>query len=278
MVTGRSARSSRLRRRSQRNPVGHERTQPRRHACPLDGLGAVEARHPALAAPAGVRHAPRRGVRTRQAPRDGLRDDHRPRHDRGRADDRRSPRHVHLRGADGLLQGRAAGRPRPLLRDHARRPRVAAGPQRRRRDLRRVSAREHEITAALAHPFFAVERAADARATAAASRSCSRSGRPATARARRSSTCRRSCTSRPTGEPRSVAPTTTPESISAARSRRPRARTRPTEFLAHIRAGRAARPRRPGQRREVDPRRDGARDPQRSAAATAPTRPTRARC
>ncbi len=112
------------------NPLDHERTQSRRHARPLDGLRALEARRPALVAPAGVRHAPRRGVRTGQAPRDGLRDDHRPRHDRGRADDRRSRRHVHLRGVDGLLQARAPGCPRPLLRDHPRRPRVAAGPQR----------------------------------------------------------------------------------------------------------------------------------------------------
>ena len=35
---------------------------------------------------------------------------------------------------------RAPGRARPLLRDHPRRPRVAASPQRRRRDLRRLPA------------------------------------------------------------------------------------------------------------------------------------------
>ena len=45
---------------------------------------------------------------------------------------------------------------------------------------------EHEITAALAHPFYAVDGAAHARATGAAWPSCSRSGRPATARAPRS--------------------------------------------------------------------------------------------
>ena len=42
-------------------------------------------------------------------------------------------RRVRLRGADRLVPRRAAGRARPLLRHHARRPRVAAGARRRRR-------------------------------------------------------------------------------------------------------------------------------------------------
>ena len=75
--------------------------------------------------------------------------------------------------------------------------------------------------------------------TAAGSRSCSRSGRPATARARMSSTSPPRSTPTPTAESASAAPTTTPASTSAARSRARRPRRRPGEFLAHVRAGRA---------------------------------------
>ena len=181
---------------------------------------------PALAAAPGVRHRPCRGLRARQAPRDGLRDDHRSRHDRRRAVARPPARHVHLRGADRFLQGRAAGRARALLRHHAGRSRVAAGPQRRRRGVRGVPARARHHRSARA-PLLRRRRAAHGAPPAAPGRSCSRSGRRATARAPRSSTCRRSSTSRPTGAPRSAAPTTTPESTSAARSpRRPRATPR----------------------------------------------------
>ena len=92
-----------------------------------------------------MRHAPRGGLRAGQASRDGLRDDHRPRHDRRRADDRPSARHLHLRGADGLVRRRASGGTRPVLRAHPRGPRVAPGPQRQRRELRGLSpgARDH---------------------------------------------------------------------------------------------------------------------------------------
>ena len=45
-------------------------------------------------------------------------------------------RRVRLRGADHLVQGRAPGGPRPLLRDHIRRPRVPPGARARSRDLR----------------------------------------------------------------------------------------------------------------------------------------------
>ena len=55
----------------------------------------------------------------------------------GVAGDRRPARRVRLRGADRALPRRAAGRARPLLRHHARRPRVAAGARRRRRGGRR---------------------------------------------------------------------------------------------------------------------------------------------
>ena len=58
---------------------------PGRPALPLDRLGGLQARRPARAGPAGVRHAARGGLRAGQAPRDGLRDHHRPRHDRRRA-------------------------------------------------------------------------------------------------------------------------------------------------------------------------------------------------
>ena len=89
-------------------------------ALSLDGLAARKARGPAGARPAGVRHAARGGLRAGQAARDGLRDDHRPRHDRRRAAARRPARRVRLRGADGLVPGRAAGRARALLRHHRR--------------------------------------------------------------------------------------------------------------------------------------------------------------
>ena len=58
------------------------------------------------------------------------------------------------------------------------------------------------------------------RVTGGAWPSCSRSGRRAMAHAPRNSIFRRLCTSRPTGEPPSEGPMTTPESTSAARSPR----------------------------------------------------------
>ena len=87
---------------------------------------------------------PRGGLRAGQAPRDGLRDDHRPRHDRGLPGAGRPPRLLRLRGADRPLRRRAPGGSRPLLRDHSRRPRVAAGTFRRCRGLRRIPARERD--------------------------------------------------------------------------------------------------------------------------------------
>ena len=89
-----------------------------------------------------MRHSAGGGLRARQAARHGLRDDHRPRHDRRRARDRRPAGRLHLRGADRGLQGRGPGRARPLPGHHARRPRLAPGSQRRRRGLRRVPARQ----------------------------------------------------------------------------------------------------------------------------------------
>ena len=124
-----------------RDPGHHE---PGRHALPLDRLGGRQAGRAARARPARVRHAAGGGLRARQAARDGLRHDHRPRHDRRRARDRRPPRRVRLRGADGVVPRRAAAGARALLRDHAGRPRVAPGAPRRRRGRRRLPARARD--------------------------------------------------------------------------------------------------------------------------------------
>ena len=58
--------------------------------------------------------------------------------------DRRPRRRLRLRGADGMVRGRAAGGARPLLRHRPRRPRVPAGARARPRDLRRVPARARD--------------------------------------------------------------------------------------------------------------------------------------
>ena len=114
---------------------------PGRHALPLDRLAGLQARRAASAWAAGVRDAARGGLRAGQAPGHGLRHDHRPRHDRRSPLDRRAPRRVRLRGAHRPLPRRAPGGPRPLLRDHRRGPRMAAGPFRRRRAVRRLPLR-----------------------------------------------------------------------------------------------------------------------------------------
>ena len=166
---------------------------------------------------------------------------------------------VHLRGADRRLRRRAPGGARPLLRHHARRPRVAPGPHRRRRDVRRVPPRARDRLRA-GPPVLRGRGAADARATGAAWRSCSRSGRPATARAQGAQPAggvyiethggtgdrrlRRSRRSRHRAHVHR----------DAARRRRPRSSS-PTA------GGRAERPRRTGQRRQVGARGDGAGHP-----------------
>ena len=220
---------------------------------------------------------PRGGLRARQAPRHGLRDDHRSRHDRRRARARRPPRHVHLRGADRLVQGRAAGRPRALLRHHARRPRLAAGARARRRG--------------------------------GAPSTCTRTRSPARSRTRSTPSRRRSPPRHrrrlaelfPIWETRNgsrAMELNMPAAIyiethggtGVGGSRRPRrrrhrphlhrdarARPRPRSSCAHPRAGEADRARRPRQRRQVGARRDGARHARGRARATAPP-PTRARC
>ena len=133
-------------------PLGHKRParavdsasydqQPCGPALPLDGVPGLQARRSARPRAPGVRDAAGGGLRPRQAARDGLRDDHRSRHDRWRPGDRRSPGRLRLRGADGPVPRRAAGRAHPLLRDHARRSRVAAGACVRRRGRGRLPAR-----------------------------------------------------------------------------------------------------------------------------------------
>ena len=185
---------------------------------------------------ARVRDAARGGLRAGQAAGHGLRDDHRPRHDRRRARDRRPPRRVRLGGADRALPRRAPGRARPLLRHHARGPRVAAGPQRRRGAVRRLHARARDRLRARP-PLLHRRRAADAPATAGAWPSCSASGRSATAPAPASSTGPPPPTSPRATASASAAATTTPASTSGAPTPKRRTRARPQEFLAHVRAG-----------------------------------------
>ncbi len=129
----------------QQHPIlqRHE-DKPRGPALPLDGVAGVEARRPARARPARVRDAAGRGLRPRQAPGDGLRHDHRPRHHQRCPADRRPARRLRVRGADRVVQGRAAGRAHPLPRDHAGRSRLAAGPRRRRRGRRGLPARARD--------------------------------------------------------------------------------------------------------------------------------------
>ena len=151
---------------------------PGRPALPLDRLGGLQARRPARAGPAGVRHAARGGLRAGQAPRHGLRDDHRPRHDRRRARDRRPPRRVRLRGADRAL--RAASRRPCTSSASASRPTTTSGCRRTRATSRQVAEylREQEIACALAHPFYAVEAPLTAAAPAAPRRAVRRLGGP----------------------------------------------------------------------------------------------------
>ena len=110
----------------------------------LDRVSGLEARGAARRRPARVRDSSRGGLRARQAARHGLRDDHRSRHDRRRPRDRRSAGRLRLRGVDGFLPRRAAGRARALLRHHSRRPRVAAEALGERRGVRGLPARQRD--------------------------------------------------------------------------------------------------------------------------------------
>ena len=246
---------------NRRSILQRHEDQPRGPALPLDGVAGVQARRPARARPARVRHAAGGGLRPRQAPRDGLRDDHRPRHDRRRPGDRRPARRLRLRGADRAVPRRAAGRPHPLLRDHAGRPRVAAGARRRRRGRRRRTCTSSEITCALAHPFYAVEAPLLPRHRRRLAQLFDDLGGPQRlARARAQP---------PGGDLRRDARRHRRRRLRRPRGRRhrphlvgdARAPRRRREFLAHVRAGRVERARRAGLGRQVGARRDGAGDP-----------------
>ena len=187
----------------------------------------------------GVRDAAGGGLRARQAAGHGLRDDHRPRHDRRLPRDRRSPRRLHLRGADHLVP--RASRRRSTCSATGSTPDDHEWLQAHNRDLEACAAylHSHEIACSLAHPFYAVEAPLAPAPPPAAGASCSRSGRPATAPARASSTCRPRSTSRPTEVPASAAPTITPAWTSGGPSPRRRPRPRRKSFCSHVREGRA---------------------------------------
>ena len=167
---------------------------------------------------------------------------------------------LRLRGADRPFRRRAPGGSRPLLRDHSRGPRVAAGARRRRRGLRRIPSRERDRLRAGA-PVLQRRRAADPAPPAPPGGALPGLGGPQRVARRGAEHARRRSTSRPTGAPASAAPTITPAWTSAAPSPRRPAASTPEEFLRHVRAGRRGRARRrAGQRRQVGARGDGARD------------------
>ena len=222
--------------------------QPRGPPLPLHGVGGVEARRPARARPAGVRHAAGGGLLPRQAPRHGLRDDHRSRHDRRRPDDRRPARRLRVGGAHRVLQGEPQAvhilclgitpDDHEWLQAHADDVEVVAELPARAGDHLRAGA-----------PLLRGRGAAAPAPSPPARAAVRRSGRSATARARASSTTRRRSTSRRTAAPASAAPTTTRASTSAARgrdARRPRRRasssrtSAPAASSAHGEQGSAA--------------------------------------
>ena len=191
----------------------------------------------------------------------------------GVAGDRRPARRVRLRGADRVVPRRAAGRARPLLRDHAGRPRVAAGARRRRRGRRRVPARARDRVRAGA-PVLRRRGAAARRATGAGSRSCStiwevRNG------SRAPELNHPAAIYVETHGGTGIGGSDDHAGVDIGRtwSRDARAPRRRTEFLAHIRAGRVERARRAGLGRQVGARGDGARDPRARAAASATRAP-----
>ena len=155
------------------------------------------------------------------------------------------------------LPRRAAGRARALLRDHARRSRVAAGARGRRRGRRRLPARERDRLRA--GPPVLRGRGAAAAAPPAPARAALRrlGGAQRLARAgaqppgrdlRRDARRRR----------RRRLATTTRAWTSAAPGPRRRSRPARTSSSQHLRAGRVERPRRAGLRGQVGARRDGA--------------------
>ena len=120
----------------------------------------------------------------------------------------------------------------------AGRPRVLAGATPRDLEVCADYLHEHEITCALAHPFFAVAAPLDAAPPPAAGGAVRRLGDRATARAPASSTCPAAVYIETKGEPGSAAPTITPASTSGGRSpRRPRRRRRKSFCATSARAG-----------------------------------------
>ena len=216
-------------------PVPASRTDLHCHstASEISKLGVQRTRWPAR-----VRNAARGGLCARQAPGNGLRDDHRPRHDRWRPSDRRPSRRLHLRGADGLLPRRAAGGPRPLLRDHPGGPRVAAGAPRGPRALRRIHVRaRHRLRPG--PPLLHRRRAAEPASPQAPGIAVRDLGGTQWRSCPRAEPARRPCTWRPGTGSGSAAATTTPASTSGGPTPKlPRPRS-PAEFLEHLRAGRA---------------------------------------
>ena len=176
--------------------------------------------------PARVRDAAAGGLRARQAARHGLRDDHRPRHDRRRARDRRPPRRVHLRGADRALPRRAAGGARALLRDHA--ARTTSGCRRTAATSSSAprTCTSSEIACALAHPYYTVAAPLTARHRRRLARAVRDLGDAQRRPRPRAQPARRHLRRHARRRSASAAATTTPASTSAAPSpkRRPRGR------------------------------------------------------
>ena len=166
------------------------------------------------------------------------------------------PGRVRLRGADRALPRRAPGRARPLLRDLARGPRVAAGPPRRRRAVRGVHVRARHRLRARA-PLLPRRRSADRAPPPAPGAAVRRLGGPQRGARARAEPARRPPTSRRSTAPGSAAPTTTRASTSGAPGPRRPPRARRRVPCARARRRRRRR-RRAGQRRQVGARRDRA--------------------
>ena len=229
---------------------------PRRPPLPLLRVPALSPGRAAHTRPPRVRHTAGGGLRAGQAARHGLRHDHRPRHDRRRARDRGSPRRVRVRGADRLVQGRAAGRARALLGHHAGRSRVAPAQLERRGAVRRVPARLRDRVRARA-PLLRGRRAARGAPPPPARPAVQRLGdAQRLARARIEPAGRhlhrdpRRCRGRRIGRPR--------RGRRRAHMDGDAARVDPGTVSTAAAPRRGDRPRRAGQRREVGARRDGA--------------------
>ena len=219
---------------------------PCRHALPLHRLAALAAR--ASSARSGCPSARLRREEVYElAKRRGMDFVTITDHDTidGCARARRPSRLLRLRGADRPLCRRASGGSRPLLRDHSRRPRVAAGPFRRRRGLRRIPARERDRLRARA-PLLQRRRAADTAPPAATGGALPDLGGPQRVARRRAEHARRRLRrdARRHRDRRLRRPCRRRHRPHLHRGARP-LRT-PEEFLAHLRDGDAEARRRTG--------------------------------